>query len=360
MTHGQVSVSEAVYRLFRHLHMKYSTIQTEFVSTNFPEDRTAFFARAKDQEDEQELDSGDENEFDDNNGGQLLSVVGYKGKFRKAQSKHEKYAIRPDELEDICLAQFATTYVPCRKKNITFKGMVSEELSEIGHFITWENLPKFIRLKDGKILEARSKMKVLRLHNVRNKIGHEEAFASLLLFWHWRDEARDLKYEDSDACQQLLVENWEVVEENRRAMLPYSSLKESIETLLQNEERAVHAFDSINANNEQENLDDANDLEALDTDELPQEIGDGNLASKINSDSYSFKPIQFGNDDEMLALVECFSYEQRLAFDMFLQFCKMKKIQRANPSLMVLPPRIKLTGKTNYLSIQSINENISF
>ena len=344
MTHRQVSASEAVYRLFRHLHMKYSTIQTEFVSTNFPEDRTAFFARAKDQTDDQEIDSDDENESNDN-GGQLLSVVGYKGKFQKAQSKHEKYALRPDELKDICLAQFATTYVTCQKKNIELKGMVSEEVSEVKHFMTQENLPKFIRLKDGKILEARNTMKVLRLHNVRNKIGHEEQYALLLLFLPWQDEEKELKYQDSEACIQVLTENSVLVEENRKAMLPYSNFKKSIETLIANEERAVHVFESINAQNEQENLEDANDAEPLDMEELPQEKDEGNFAAKINSDSYTFKPIQFGSDEDMIAAVESFSYEQRLAFDIYLQYCKKKKFQRANPSMIVLPELATITGR---------------
>ena len=345
MTHRQVSASEAVYRLFRHLHMKFSTVQTEFVSTNFPEDRTTFLANAKDQGEDAESGSEDENEGV--NGGQILSVVGYNGKFRKAQSKHEKYALRPDELEDICFAQFATTYVLCQKKNIELKGMVSEELSEVRHFITWEQLPKFIMLKDGKILEARNRMKILRLHNVRNKEGHEEAFALLLLFWRWRDERIDLKYEDPEACLQLLKEKEieDVVEENRNAMLPYSNLKKSIEDLVKNEERATHIYENINVNNEQENLDDAENLEPLDLDELPQEEGEKTFAAKINSETCAYKPIHFGEEDDMIALVESLSYEQRLAFDSVLQVCKKKKIQRANPTLLVLPELLAITGK---------------
>ena len=199
-------------------------------------------------------------------------------------------------------------------------------------------------LSDGKILEARNRMKVIRLHSARNKVGNEVAFSLLLLFWHWRDELKDLKYDDPDACIQILAENEKEVDENRKAMLPYSSLRESIENIIANEERAAHVFDTIDANNEQQNLDDAEDAEPLDLTELPQESDDKNFAAKINSDSCSFKPIKFGNEDDMLAYVASLSYEQRLAFDIVLQNCKKKKIQRANPSLIVLPELLKITG----------------
>ena len=260
MTHRQVSASEAVYRLFRHLQMKCSTVKTIFVSTNFPEERSSFYGKvqASNNDDEEMAQSDDEGEANiDTGDNQIVSITGYKGKFRKAESIHEKYALRPLELEDLCLAQFATTYEPCRKKNLKLEGNVSEEKIELCHFITWEHLPKFIRLQNGKIMEARTKMKVLRLHSVRNKVGHEENFAKMLLYLHWRNEKGDLQYENPELCNQIYEEKKAIIKESHDAMLPYSKLKEDIEAMAKNEERAIHAYENINGIVEQENLENA-------------------------------------------------------------------------------------------------------
>ena len=284
MTHRQVSASEAVYRLFRHLQMKCSTIKTIFVSTAFPDERTSFYRNVKDNKNDEDEDvaSDSENEEDQ---GQLVSIKGYKGKFKKTESIHTKYSMRPKELEKICLAQFATTYVPCRKKNVQLSGEISDETSELCDFITGQELPKYIQLDDGKIMEARNQVLVLRLYSAKNKEGHEVAFASLLLFFPWRNEEKDLKYENPEECNELFYDNEKLVMENRRKILPYSNFKEDIESKTENEERAVHVYETINAQNEQENLDNVDEMEPIDKSELPKESDEHNRVFQIQANS---------------------------------------------------------------------------
>ena len=44
----------------------------------------------------------------------------------KTISIHEKYAIRPEKLKGVCLAQFATSYVSAQKpKNVQFEDYIS-------------------------------------------------------------------------------------------------------------------------------------------------------------------------------------------------------------------------------------------
>ena len=46
---------------------------------------------------------------------ELISIPGSDEQFYEPQSIHEKYAERPDSLENICLAQFAIWYVSVPK-----------------------------------------------------------------------------------------------------------------------------------------------------------------------------------------------------------------------------------------------------
>ena len=86
-------------------------------------------------------------------------------------------------------------------------------------------------------------------------------------------------------------------------------------------------------------------MEPLDLDELPQDNDEQQSTNNVNIESCTFKPIQFGKEDEMIQDVKTLAYEQRIAFDIFTQFCKKKKIQRANPSFPVMPVNTIVTGK---------------
>ena len=86
-------------------------------------------------------------------------------------------------------------------------------------------------------------------------------------------------------------------------------------------------------------------MEPLDLDELPQDNDEQQSTNNVNIESCTFKPIQFGKEDEMIQDVKTLAYEQRIAFDIFTQFCKKKKIQRANPSFQVMPVNTIVTGK---------------
>ena len=79
--------------------------------------------------------------------------------------------------------------------------------------------------------------------------------------------------------------------------------------------------------------------------ELPLETGEQNSNRNEPIESFKFKQIQFGNDDQMRLDVQSLSYEQRLAFEVVIQLCKKKKIQRARPSFIVPPERFIVTGK---------------
>ena len=99
ITNRQIGLSEAVYRLIPSMTLKFSTVTCIFVSTGFPENRSQFLKRV-----------AEENE-DQMNKSNLIGIDGSEGLFEKSVTMHERYAGRPVALNNICLAQFAVSYV---------------------------------------------------------------------------------------------------------------------------------------------------------------------------------------------------------------------------------------------------------
>ena len=113
-THRQVSASEAVYRLLPGLNLTVSNIKAVFISTGFPHNRSTFMKKL-DNEANFPLDHSDD-ECDgenDTHEPEVVSVVGREGKYKKVMSIDEKYSMRPKSIDQICLAQFSTSYVSC-------------------------------------------------------------------------------------------------------------------------------------------------------------------------------------------------------------------------------------------------------
>ena len=76
------------------------------------------------------------------------------------------------------------------------------------------------------------------------------------------------------------------------------------------------------------NLDDALEMEPIDDLELPQEQDEQQIgAVSGGSESFKFKPITFGDEDEMRADVKSLSYEQRMSFDFVIEFLLWKFIE---------------------------------
>ena len=80
-----------------------------------------------------------------------VTLEGKKGQFKEVQTIHQKYSERPESLENVCMAQFATSYSFIRQdripKDITWKNDASDEKGNLARFGTEDEfLPKFIKL----------------------------------------------------------------------------------------------------------------------------------------------------------------------------------------------------------------------
>ena len=103
LTHRQVSLSEATYRICPSMKMKDSTVKTSFIGTGFPENRQVFFQKVFD---DAEPEGIEDDELED----ELVELEGKSGKYREAISIHKRYAARPFGIQSISLAQFASVY----------------------------------------------------------------------------------------------------------------------------------------------------------------------------------------------------------------------------------------------------------
>ena len=97
-----------------------------FVPSGFPENRSVFYRKVAEgneeeikdsindnQDDEEDEDPSAENEEeqDTNGGDNPVEIEGRAGKFVQATTMIDRYEARPDYLKMMCLAQFAISYV---------------------------------------------------------------------------------------------------------------------------------------------------------------------------------------------------------------------------------------------------------
>jgi len=118
LSHRQVGASEAAYRLNRSLKMKDSNIACIFVTTGFPKNRSVFYKRVKENPaeeiEDEELDEHEINEeetVEEPATYKTVKIDGKDGTYTEAITIIDRYKERPGHLEDLCLGQFAISYV---------------------------------------------------------------------------------------------------------------------------------------------------------------------------------------------------------------------------------------------------------
>ena len=313
-SHRQVCEAEAVYRLSPDLHLKGSNVTTKFLATGFPQNRNDYYIN---------ISAEDENKTEDRSN-ETFKIDKRSGLFKKALSIHKKYEMRPKYLDDLCLAQFVSSYNNCEKpKKVTFQERCSEETGDLTHFQTGKKLPRYILLENNVCMRLRDTPYILRIHSSKKKQGHEEYYAELLLFYPYRNEENDLTTEETQ-CQNLFLANYELIRQNRLKLYPCSKEIEQMKILLETSDdtRPEHLFDTLDAEGQQENLDVEEDILPIDDTELPQEYGDNQSLDFVDSDYAKFKPIPSKDILTMKKEASQLSLEQGIVFEQIIKFCK--------------------------------------
>ena len=200
----------------------------------------------------------------------------------------------------------------------------------------------------------RKHQRVLRLHKHK---ADEDYFAyiygQLVLFWPWRDEKKDLHWDNYDACEGLFNESHvqEMIQKNRAALFP---LQAQIEKLnFDKSEKPCHLGDQLDAQNIQENEDDLEE-ELQDEDfylwdeELEGQdaaIDHSNPKNRVNLDYETIVPsMRPKTKEELCHAIRTHSVDQHHIFKIFftyaLDVAKCKLAQRPPPD----PPLILMHG----------------
>ena len=269
-THRQVGASEAVYRILPNLKLKDSNITCIFVMTGFPENRSSFFKKVGEQNENSEvenLDVDSDDDFEDNEiQKKTVKVEGREGNFHEQITIHERYAARPKStdpsiegrLEKMCLAQFATSYTPTAKLPKTAEmgqDGCSKELSSQTLFNSEICLPKYILLTDGLgYMRLRAYPSVCRIHNSKKKDDHEQHYSELVLFAHWRDEIIEFHKDFPEDCvNEYENRKKDEIFPNRKEMFPGDEIMELAEY---SDLIPEHIHDYLDCQGEQNNEDD--------------------------------------------------------------------------------------------------------
>ena len=349
-TQRQVSAAEAVYRLVDGMHLSASSVKSKFVASGFPENRSGFYKKVHDgvegvidddyeDEDDEEMDQF--NNFEDEC--RVINIPGREGKFKKVSEIHDKYANRPDCLQNMCLAQFATTYTYSTKPaNVKFYGGVSKEQGCLTVYGTIDKVPKYIHLKSLGYMKARNSPFVMRIHSSKKKKADEGKYSELLLYFPWRNET-ELRENFNDTFN----DNYDIIRSNKQQIYPNSNMIDVMRDILENNDdtRPKHLCETIDPAGEQQNLDDQELQEPLDTSELPQEEP---APINVKSVGLLFRKIEVQEHDLLLDMARSLSFEQRIIFDQIIRFCKAVLRSKKGARLRIDPPNMIVTGKCSY------------
>lgn len=344
LTNRQMGLSEAVAKLFSSMLLKGSNIACIFIASGFPENRSVFFKKVYETEEEQDVND-EEDEAEElrthQHGTVSIAIEGREGKYKQATTVIDRYCERPKYLEMMCLAQFGTSYVYAKtipKKVILDKDGISiDEMSDQCIFNTEIRLPKYIEIGENLgFMRLRTYPAVLRIHSSKKKEGHEQHYSELMLFSHWFNEVEELARNDPERCISLYSnEKKNEVISNRKKLYP----GEDVISLMDNDDfklqRPTHIYDTLNGQGEQENADnnedgpeDAPEFETFGyLGNLSQEREDGD-GGKF--EDFKFKKANIPTDEERYEHLRRLHPEQMAAVRRVTKVAKEIKKSRNN------------------------------
>ena len=367
LNHRQVGAPEAVYRAIVNMLLKDSNISTIFVQSGFPENRSTFFKKLPDgeeeddlfeqllNEDEQENEDLDENEVAEKP--EKTSGVAIKdrpGRYQPATSIHDRYSARPKYLEEMCLAQFAINYVKMQQppkrvkgsKSFEEDGVFLEDLSSSTIINSEIQLPKYIKLQTGEFMRLRSYPLVLRYHNSKKKEGHEQHYSELVLFYHWRKEAVEFKRNSVEGCVRVYQSRESEIKALKNALFLGDDTIACLDDADRDQERPSHVYDELDAQREQDLDDDL--AEGVRDDPRYAHLGYGEDKAKADENGQEsrsgesepkYKAVAVPDEEELSFMLRRLVSEQKLLLYDYVHYAKEVLKARNSPRERVTPIR---------------------
>ena len=368
LTHRQMGESEAYYRLFPHMHLTESNVKCVFVSTGFPSKRLSFFSKVSDSEKHLlQEDDGDDPDAEphqrQSKTKNTISIENRKGQFTEAIQIQQKYAARPINLNQMCLAQFATLYdsIPAKQiQCVRFEDDISCQRSKTmivtPSHATNTFLPMYIKLANNLgFMKLRTFPSVLRLHKFNKTTNaHEFFYSELMLYRPWRNEA-ELFESDLVSCIELYNELPEnspdpKIQIVKKKLFPHMANVEEARAMLDSlpSTRLQHIADTIDPETQQENDDQLEEGISLSDEYAIREPSENMLriddTNNINIDKTMFKRVDLTNLDNLYKSARELVPEQRIPFNMMMAFCKTLRKSLSFNTLKPKPPLLKIHG----------------
>ena len=281
----EVSHHEAIMRCLS-MPFRRSNVPVTFVATDFKENRTCILKQRS------VLDTIEDDDTDI-----YMTTI------------HDRYAARPNSLEQISFADFVSNY---RLKSSSTDNN-NEEQNEVDEDVT-ENV---ITLKDrlGQ-MSKRKRPQVIRYHYVSQEKDEEAYFHRLLLLYQpWRSE-------DQLKTHASYKESFEHV---RDQLVPkiklFEPFHDDVESVLENfdpDDLSPEFLEYLTAYIEQEKeeavVDDPN-YEFLDPENLPADVQEANRKKSSNTKSFTLTKTFQVPDNDFYKLIQSLNTKQRHLFD---------------------------------------------
>ena len=249
-TKREISTTEAIVRSLS-MPLRRSNIDVIYVPTGLKKNRTRVLKPKQVLERMHEVNPDDEDVF-------ALSIF-------------DKYANRPDTLENVCLAYFVSNY---KHKAAENAGIDDDEtpngfFNAVAGYVDVPNNSSTIKLKnDCGDMRKRSRPCVIRWHSVSKEKSPEEYFLRLLqLYMPWRNED-ELLHVPSGTYVANFEEFREVIEDN---MKDYEKYKEYTAEDLENPYSMENDDDTDDSDDDHEDAYSVLDPDILECNELSNE-----------------------------------------------------------------------------------------
>ena len=188
-------------------------------------------------------------------------------------------------------------------------------------------------------MQARISPFIMRIHSSKKKKADEGKYSELLLYYPWRNEA-----ELREGFNDTFNTNYDIIMKHKQQIYPNSNMIDEMRDILESNDdtRPKHLYEMIDPTGEQENLDDMDIQEPLDTSEFPPEEP---VPINVKAVGLLFKKIEVQEHDVLLDMARGLSFEQRIVFDLIVQFCKEIIRSKSGATIRINPPNIIVTGK---------------
>lgn len=313
LTHREVSAQEAVYRALSMPLQQKSRVVT-FVNTSMAEDRVGLLKPAKKLKD---LPEGSTDIFEKN----IL----------------DRYAARPHQLQDLCLADFASNYQTRGQGKIDDKDETMSDQEDCDLQGEGSVEGKKIQLLHGLGMMVKRKLKkILRWPKFSLAKAPEKFYHSLLmLYFPWRKEITDL-LADCSLYEDRFKEVQDVVQHNLQQHEHDSDVFDRALQHLSEHGPPENVWDNLAAANEQEyadgQIDGAHkssehagiDPDSLEDKQILPEFADNTFSKfKLNVSISSLLP-----NTEYHSLVRKLNNSQRNFFEIILMWCRDTAMSR--------------------------------